>query len=173
MENYDYNYYLNDCKNPSDFLIKPKNFNDINFKKLCNLVDTCHLAEINVFNFLYEEFYVSKSDLNLIHIVEKMDYYPSTLSKNLKRLIKKNYIELYLVNGSKQKKIAVKFTKQGLDQIKLIRDLFLQCKNCKKLYLYPILENFNDADDNYCSYNCRYKSKMEKSVQKILNHEIS
>lgn len=157
MDNFDYNYYLNNSKNPSDFLIKPRDFSDTNFKKLCNIVDKFQLTEINVFNFLYEEFCLNKNGVNLVSIVEKKKYYPSTLYKNLKSLVKRNYIKLFLVNESRPKNIAVKFTEKGLDQIKLIRELFLECKNCNQLYTYPVLDNNNGADEEFCSINCKLK----------------
>ncbi|MFX1575174.1 MAG: hypothetical protein ACFFB0_20755 [Promethearchaeota archaeon] len=157
MENFDYDSYSNYSKNPNDFLIKPERFNEANFKKLCKLVDAFHLTEINIFNLLYEELCLNKNGVNLVGILDKIKYYPLTLSKSLKNLVKRNYIKLYLVNETKPKDIAVKFTKKGLDQIKLIRELFLQCKHCNRLYLYPVLENNNGADEDFCSINCRHK----------------
>ncbi len=125
MEDTDYSYNLYDNRKPRDFLIRSKNFNDIDFENFL-------LTEINIFNFLYEELYLKNNDNSLVAIINKLDYYPSTLSSHLKKLVKNNYIELVLVKDSQPKKILVRFTKYGLEQIELIREIFLQCKNCKE-----------------------------------------
>ena len=88
-------------------------------------------------------------------------------------MVKRKYIELLLLKDFKPEEIAVKFTEAGLDQIKSIRKLFLQCKNCKELYNYPVIENDNDADKDFCSHNCRYKFEMEQSVRQILKNGLS
>ncbi len=125
MEDTDYSYNLYDNRKPRDFLLRSKNFNDIDIKNFL-------LTEINIFNFLYEELYLKNNDNSLVAIINKLDYYPSTLSSHLKKLVKNNYIELVLVKDSQPKKILVRFTKYGLEQIELIREIFLQCKNCKE-----------------------------------------
>ena len=125
MEDTDYSYNLYDNRKPRDFLIRSKNFDDIDFENFL-------LTEINIFNFLYEELYLKNNDNSLVAIINKLDYYPSTLSSHLKKLVKNNYIELVLVKDSQPKKILVRFTKYGLEQIELIREIFLQCKNCKE-----------------------------------------
>ena len=125
MEDTNYSYNLYDNRKPCDFLIRSKNFNDIDFENF-------FLTENNIFNFLYEELYLKNNDNSLVAIINKLDYYPSTLSLHLKKLVKNNYIELVLVKDSQPKKILVKFTKHGLEQIEVIREIFLQCKNCKE-----------------------------------------
>jgi len=125
MEDTNYSYNLYDNRKPRDFLIRSKNFNDIDFENF-------FLTENNIFNFLYEELYLKNNDNSLVAIINKLDYYPSTLSLHLKKLVKNNYIELVLVKDSQPKKVLVRFTKHGLEQIKLIREIFLQCKNCKE-----------------------------------------
>jgi len=125
MEDTNYSYNLYDNRKPRDFLIRSKNFNDIDFENF-------FLTENNIFNFLYEELYLKNNDNSLVAIINKLDYYPSTLSLHLKKLVKNNYIELVLVKDSQPKKILVKFTKHGLEQIEVIREIFLQCKNCKE-----------------------------------------
>ena len=125
MEDTNYSYNLYDNRKPRDFLIRSKNFNDIDFENF-------FLTENNIFNFLYEELYLKNNDNSLVAIINKLDYYPSTLSLHLKKLVKNNYIELVLVKDSQPKKILVRFTKHGLEQIEVIREIFLQCKNCKE-----------------------------------------
>lgn len=125
MEDTDYSYNLYNNRKPRDFLIRKILRNDIDFENFL-------LTEINIFNFLYEELYLKNNDNSLVAIINKLDYYPSTLSSHLKKLVKNNYIELVLVKDSQPKKILVRFTKYGLEQIELIREIFLQCKNCKE-----------------------------------------
>ena len=125
MEDTDYSYNLYNNRKPRDFLIRKILRNDIDFENFL-------LTDLNIFNFLYEELYLKNNDNSLVAIINKLDYYPSTLSSHLKKLVKNNYIELVLVKDSQPKKILVRFTKYGLEQIELIREIFLQCKNCKE-----------------------------------------